>query len=141
MSAFAITRGRRAIDDGQRLFSDARYCQFGRNIQNPVPICHPSRSVVRPFLPRTQLFPFERKIRLLLGVRQSTVVRISSACGRSREVGDFRTGMVLTYSAVQVSDPVANDPVFDLEEVGEIRRSHVKPFVRGAEQESQLSGS
>src|SRR5450830_1386646 len=63
---------------------------------------------------------------------------VVSACHRARNVGDLLTGMAIVDTAIHPADPLADGGVLDLQEVGEIGRSHIEALVRRAQEESQL---
>src|SRR5438874_13560649 len=68
----------------------------------------------------------------------SAVRVVSSAGDRTRDVRDLLTRVAVVDPLVHPADPVAYRLVLNLQEVREVRRPHVEPFVRGAEQVAQL---
>src|SRR5437879_1246680 len=69
----------------------------------------------------------------------SAVRVVSSAGDWTRDVRDLLTRVAVVDPLVHPADPVAYRLVLNLQEVREVGRPHVEPFVRGAEQVAQLA--
>src|SRR5436309_8684116 len=72
------------------------------------------------------------------GLADFAVLFTASARHRPRDVSDLFPRMTVVDAPIQAAHPVADAGVLDLEKVGEIRRPHVEPLVRRAQQEHEL---